>query len=93
MAEDPVAQAILKRAVADLRKLTWEELVKRIGQPTTEEIPTENGDYQIEVQCFWDATPRKDVRVLVAIDGGSISPLSPQCDDFITAPDNSFVGE
>jgi hypothetical protein len=49
--------------------------------------------YQLEVQAFWDDKRSRHLRVLASIDDGGWSAFIPLTDDFIIAPDGSFVGE
>jgi hypothetical protein len=63
-------------------------------QATTREVVAASGAvYQIETQVFWDGKPERDIRVMVSVDDGGISAFKPLTDDFIVAPDGSFVGE
>lgn len=50
--------------------------------------------YQVSRQAFYDDKKFKTIRVMVNIDDGSgLSSFVPLTEDFIIAPDGSFVGE
>ena len=49
--------------------------------------------YQLEVQVFWDDRAEQNLRVMGSIDDGRLSAFHPLSEDFIIAPDGSFVGE
>lgn len=64
------------------------------GEPDILERKSSAGvDYQFEMQAFWDDQRDGPIRVLVAIDGPGLPSFSPITDDFIIAPDGTFVGE
>jgi hypothetical protein len=50
-------------------------------------------EYQVEIVAFWDDKPHGDLRVSGGVDDGGWRALHPLSDDFIMAPDGSFVGE
>ena len=65
-----------------------------VGRNCTAEVNGPDGmKYQIEVQAVWDSKKGGDIRVIAAVDGGEVSAFRPLTDDFIMAPDGSFVGE
>jgi hypothetical protein len=45
------------------------------------------------LKFFWDGREEENLRVIAAIDDGGWRALSPLSEDFIVAPDGSFVGE
>jgi hypothetical protein len=49
--------------------------------------------YQVETLVAWDGEEGGDIRVMVSIDDGGSSAYRPMTDDFIIAPDGSFIGE
>jgi hypothetical protein len=49
--------------------------------------------YHIELQGVWDARPGDVLRTLGSVDDGGWSAFVPLTDDFLIAPDGSFVGE
>ena len=71
-------------------------IIRVLEEPEVEscEVTAESGTtYQLESQVIWDGKTGGDIRVLVAVDDGGLSAYSPLTDDFILAPDGSFVGE
>jgi hypothetical protein len=60
---------------------------------TLERIAPSGAVYQIEMQVFVDDASRQTLLVMGSIDDGGWRAFSPLCDDFILAPDGSFVGE
>jgi hypothetical protein len=91
------AGEILHQVLAPLRAMSYEDLVERFVGRSAEQmtLPNPSGEpYQIEVLGFWDERRSGNLRVHAAIDDGSgWSAFIPLCDDFIKAPDGSFVGE
>ena len=58
------------------------------------EVTAESGTtYQLQSQVLWEGKAGGDIRVLVAVGAGGVSALKPLTDDFILAPDGSFVDE
>ena len=49
--------------------------------------------YQGEIRVFWDAEPDGAIRVMASIDDGGWRAFVPLTEDFILAPDGTFVGE
>lgn len=89
------AAQVLRLHLQRYRALSHGELQRRIGEIDAFSVEGPSGtEYQIEIEVFWDARPGGDLRVLGSIDdGGFRSSLSPVCEDFILAPDGTFVGE
>jgi hypothetical protein len=88
------AREILAGVISELRTRSREDLRALLGSPYTQEIAGPSGTtYQIEVQAFWDDKSELNLRVLGSIDDGGFSAFKPLTDDFIVAPDGSFVGE
>ena len=88
------ARTLLGRHLTIYRARSYSDLVASIG--TQEVIETEGAGgvrYTIEVEAFWDSRPGGAVHVLGAIDDGGIRSFRPLCEDFIKAPDGTFVGE
>jgi hypothetical protein len=83
--------------VGRLRSLSYDGLVDQIG--TSEHRPMQTRDGRqlvLETQIFWDDhREQSDVRVLVDVwdPAKRVSVRSLAKDDFIRAPDGSFVGE
>ena len=88
------AREILSGAIAELRERSYDLLRDSLGEPEMREVAGPSGTtYQLETQVFWDSAPGGDLRVIVSIDDGRVSAFKPLSDDFIIAPDGSFVGE
>jgi hypothetical protein len=91
-----VARGIIEQRLKHLRQVPYAELVKRRGEAHFECIPGAPGrEYRVETRVIWDRPKKKNnLRVLVSVAGGGVSVFSrPMLDDFILAPDGSFVGE
>jgi hypothetical protein len=89
------ARAILGAEVEKLRACSYSELVERLlDKQETFEVTGPSGSwYQVELQAFWDDKPAGNLRVIGAIDDGGWRAFVPLSDDFILAPDGSFVDE
>ena len=88
------ARAVLLEALRPYRAKSYAELRDLIGQNDVFEIENSDGsDFQIEIQVYWDHKPNGNICVSGGIDDGGWSAFSPLCEDFILAPDGSFVGE
>jgi hypothetical protein len=85
---------ILAERLKRYREHSYDRLVRLIGSQEAEEARAPSGKrYQLEFQVFWDSRPGGDVRVMGSIDDGGIRAIFPVTDDFIKAPDGTFVGE
>ncbi len=97
MRDKQEARQLVTDVLRHLRDLSHDELVRRfVGQPPeTREIRAHSGTvYELEVQGFWDDRRQRTVRVLVSVFDDTLrAMLSPLSEDFIKAPDGSFVGE
>jgi hypothetical protein len=88
------AKEILAQQISRLRALEYSELCRLIKDPEQLEVTSESGAwYQLEIQAWWDDKSEHNLRVLVSIDDGGWRAIVPLTDDFIIAPDGSFVGE
>ena len=89
------AKAVLGAELTKLRALSYTDLVERLlDRHETFEVAGPSGvRYQIELQAFWDDKPGRNLRVVAAIDDGGWRAFVPVTDDFILAPDGSFVGD
>lgn len=87
------ARQLLAAKIAELRRHSYSDLL-RFMEPEGLEVAGPSGaTYQLEVEAFWDDKRSKHLRVLASIDDGRWSAFHPLTDDFIIAPDGSFVGE
>ena len=91
------ARAILKQQIEELRRLPYPQLKELLEEePLREfEISAPSGKpYQVEIEVRWDdPKSHRNIRAIVAIDDGGWRAFHPLTDDFIKAPDESFVGE
>jgi hypothetical protein len=89
------AQALLRVQLADYRSRSYGRLTELVGaQERAEMIGPSGQPYQCVVNIMWDDKPGGNVRVLGSVDDGTFrNAVLPMTDDFIMAPDGSFVGE
>lgn len=90
------AREILDATIAQLRRRSYADwrLALEERRAESREITGWSGArYQLEVSVVWDDEPMGPIRVLAAIDDGGWRSFIPLTDDFIVAPDGSFVGE
>jgi hypothetical protein len=65
-----------------------------LKRPETIEVRGKSGAvYQVQTQAVWDGGADGDLRIMVAVDDGGWRAFLPLSEDFIVAPDGSFVGE
>jgi hypothetical protein len=87
------ARQVLAGKIAELRRWSYADLL-RFMEPEGLEVAGPSGAiYQLEVEAFWDDKRSRHLRVLASIDDGGWRAFAPLCDDFIIAPDGSFIGE
>jgi hypothetical protein len=88
------AHKIATAEIERLRSLPRDQLLAYIDNPHTWEVTGPSGTtFQLEALAFWDDRKRENFRVVVAIDDGGMSAFVPMSEDFIVAPDGSFLGE
>jgi hypothetical protein len=89
------ARGIALAQIDDLRRMAWGELRDRyLKSPESIEVRGGSGIvYQVQTQAFWDSQQDGDLRIIVAVDDGSWRAFLPLSEDFIIAPDGSFVDE
>ena len=88
------AKSLLSQELSRYRELPYAELFSLIDHSETVERTAPSGvTYQLEMQVFVDDISRQTLHVLGSIDDGGWRALSPLSDDFILAPDGSFVGD
>ena len=89
-----IARAIIEDRLKELRKLSYGELVKLVGQVTCDCMNGPDGEeYQVEIESRWDSKTGGNIRVIVAVDGPGISTFRPLTGNFIMSADGSFIGE
>ena len=87
------ARQVLAGKIAELRRSSYTDLLRHM-EPEGLQVAGPSGvTYQLEVQAFWDDKRSRHLRVLASIDDGGWRAFAPLCDDFIIAPDGSFIGE
>ena len=89
------AGAVLAAEMESLRQLSYQQLGERLLDrvETVEVLGGSGTRYQIELQGVWDARPDDVLRILGSVDDGGWSAFVPLTDDFLIAPDGSFVGD
>jgi hypothetical protein len=88
------AREVLAAAIERLRSTPRDSLLRLIDESVNYEVTGPSGTvYQVELEAWWDDRPSENLRVVVAVDDEGWSAFKPICDDFIVAPDGSFVGE
>jgi hypothetical protein len=77
------------------RKVSHGGLVDRLldQQEVAEVIGPSGANDQLEFQAFWDEAPGSVLRVTGSVDGRGWRAFAPITDDFLVAPDGSFIGE
>ena len=89
-----IARAIVEDRLKVLRKLSYGELAKLVGQVFCDRITRPDGEeYQVETEARWDRKTGGDIRVIVAADGPGASAFRPLTETFIMSANGSFLGE
>jgi hypothetical protein len=83
-----IAAALAEAKLEEWRTRSYAELRALVGETVAEAVTGPDGnEYQIEVDIFWDSPKqRRDIHVLVSIDGGGVSSFLPLLRDFIVSP-------
>ena len=81
--------------IAELRTESYQTLVTHYldGSHHRELVGESGVSYQVEILAVWDGLQPGNLRVIVAVDDGRWRAFIPLSEDFIIAPDGSFVGE
>jgi hypothetical protein len=88
------AISILRDYLRMYRQHSYGDLVELVGTREVAELGGPSGAvYQIEVAVHWDHRPGGAIRVLGAVDDGGWRAVVPLTDDFILAPDGTFIGK
>ncbi|HEV8688534.1 MAG TPA: hypothetical protein VGQ84_14725 [Gaiellaceae bacterium] len=89
------AREVARTKATELRELGWSQLRERyLDRPETIEVVGDSGTtYQVQTLAVWDGGDEGNLRVFVAVDDGGWRAFVPLSEDFIVAPDDSFVGE
>jgi hypothetical protein len=92
-----IAYRILEDELQALRRKPYSELAARVkeGPEWKEVVAGEDGKrYNVQTEVLWDAERGGAVRVMAMVDDGTaLDFICPTSDDFIMAPDGSFIGE
>ncbi len=88
------AKTLLKSHLQSYRSRPYADLVRLIGRVEVARLPGASGvEYQVEINFNWDNRTGGNVRVIGSIDNGGWRAFVPLCEDFIMAPDGTFIGE
>jgi len=92
------AEDVFAEQVARWRGEPWDSLREQLRKPAVYEIASPSGTrYQFEVLVFWDGSRREgNLRVIITGDDGEgwkVRSRSMRAEDFIKAPDDTFIGE
>jgi hypothetical protein len=95
------ASEVAEAALADLRALSYDQLVARFLDEDREsvsvmqEVVGPSGTrYQVVLEGWYDDASHGPVRISAAVDdGGFWAAMKPLCRDFIRAPDGYVIGE
>ena len=88
------ALQMLREHLSRYRERPYAELVELQDSQEVCEVTAESGvKYNLEFQAFIDEPSKRTLRVLGSIDDGGIRAFIPLSEDFIIAPDGSFIGE
>jgi len=86
------ATLLLRNHLDDYRHRSYGDLVALLGETQVAELQGPSGkSYQVEVEVFWDQQPAGAIHVLSAIDDGGWRAFKPLLEDFILAPNGTFV--
>jgi hypothetical protein len=89
------AARLLTTELAKFRQRPYDDLAAMVDSPkhTVEVVGRSGTRYYLSVLVHWDSEAAGNVRVIGTIDDGGVRAFVPMSDDFIKAPDGSFVGE
>ena len=89
------ARSLIDEQLAAYRLRTYAELAPQVGDTVAFEKVAPSGiEYAVEIMLVWDNLEGGNIRVMVAVDDMRWPAwFHPMSDDFILAPDGSFVGE
>lgn len=89
------ADQLFAEQVAKWRRESWANLRRHLKDPVAYEILGTSGIvYQFEAEVFWDNRKEGNLRVIITGDDGrGWRVWRMRTEDFIKAPDGSFVGE
>jgi hypothetical protein len=89
-----IARAIIEDRLKELRKFSYGELVKLVGQIPCDRVNGPDGEeYQVEIETRWDSKASSNIRVIVTVDGPGASAFRPLTEAFIMSAGGSIIGE
>jgi hypothetical protein len=87
------ARTLLRRVLAEYRKLPYSELAARVGGEDHQNLVGRSGaQYQLEVQFRWDHEPGDIVMVIGSIDDGGWRAIVPLSESFLVDPQGMILG-
>lgn len=86
------ARALIEARLQELRQLSYREL-RELEKERREVVAASGTTYQIVSYVLHDDKKQGYMRVCVAADDAGWRAYFPLVDDFIIAPDGSFIGE
>jgi hypothetical protein len=88
------ARAVLSEHLRRYRTMSHGDLQRLLVETDVVESHGASGAaYQIEIHAVWDRDPGGNLRVLGHVDDGGLRAFVPLSQDFVMAPDGSFIGE
>jgi hypothetical protein len=88
------ARGVARSALAAYRSEPYHSLLRLLDEPDVFEREAPDGSrYVLEVSAVWEFEADGRLLVLAAVSFSFWTDFAPVCDDFIVAPDGSFVGE
>ena len=94
MMDSVEAKTLLLNESMKYRAKSYSDLKRLLGRQDTYEVSGPSGIvYQLEVQAFWDDKPDDILRISAAIDDKGMRAYMPMIEDFLIAPDGTFVDE
>lgn len=89
------AARLLTIELATFRQRRYDDLATMADLPkhTIEVVGASGIRYYVNVVVHWDGEAGGNVRVIGTIDDGGVRAFVPMSDDFIKAPDGTFIGE
>ncbi len=90
---EEIPRDLLHTVVAEYEARPYRELAGLIGEPDVRTVRGRDGrEYQIEVEAIWHDQPGGTIRVVGAIDDGSL-PSLPLSEEFLATPEGKFISE